>query len=213
MNDNRNYVYSQNSVSKRVEFKVITKWIKRESKVIDLGSGDGTLLKILKDLKQVEGLGIEISPTGIKATEKKGVKSIQGRIDVKLPFKDKEFDYAVCNVTLPMAMYPEVLLREMVRISKKQVISFPNFAYIINRLELLFMGRIPRFMLYRYQWFSTGLIHQLSIKDFEIFCRENHMRVLKTAHIGLGKFLSLPSKFLVKLFPNLFATLGIFLTD
>jgi len=213
MNDNRNYKYSENSLSKRDEFEAIIKLVKKGSSVVDLGSGDGTLLKILEGRKKVRGLGVEISPSGVRAAKKKGIKSIVGKIDTKLPFKNKEFDYAVCNVTLQMVMYPEVLLGEMKRISKKQIITFPNFAFILNRLDLFINGVMPRVMIPTYKWYSTGHIHQLSIRDFEVFCKKNGIRVLKTAHIGPGRFLSLPSKFLINIFPNMFATLGIFLTD
>jgi methionine biosynthesis protein MetW len=112
-----------------------------------------------------------------------------------------------------MVMYPEVLISEMRRVSKKQIVTFPNFAFILNRFDLLVNGVMPRFMTPLYKWYSTGHIHQLSIMDFEKYCSENEIKILKHAHIGPGKFLALPSKFLVKLFPNLFATLGIFLTE
>jgi methionine biosynthesis protein MetW len=213
MTDNRNYIYSANSVSKRGEFEVILKWIEAESSVVDLGSGDGTLLKLLKDKKKTKGEGIEISPSGVKVAKKKGIRSKVGRIDVKLPFKDKEFDYAICNVTLQMVMYPEVLLSEMKRISKKQIITFPNFAFILNRLDLLINGVMPRFMIPGYKWYCTGHIHQLSIKDFENFCKNNNLRIVGTSHIGPGRFTRIPSGLLVKIAPNIFASMGIFLLE
>lgn len=212
MNDNRDYIYSVNSTTKRLEFGIIEKWIENGSKVVDLGSGDGTLLKILKDQKETKGIGIEISPSGVEAAKKKGIKSFVGKIDVKLPFKNKQFDYAICAVTLQMVMYPEVLLSEMRRISKKQIITFPNFAFILNRLDLLFNGVMPRVMIPAYKWYSTGHVHQLSIKDFETYCRDNHIGIVKTSHIGPGSYFRLPSRFLVKLFPNLFAMLAVFMT-
>jgi methionine biosynthesis protein MetW len=147
MIDNRKYTYKINSRHDREEFNILERWIKDGSSVLDLGSGDGTLLKTLKDKKHTNGLGIEISPSGIKSAENKGIKTIVGKIDSKLPFNNKEFDYAICNVTLQMVMYPEILLKEMVRVSKKQIITFPNFAYILNRFELLFMGQMPKFMM------------------------------------------------------------------
>ncbi len=205
MNDNRNYKYTKSSLSKRTEYSIISGWIKKNSKVIDLGSGDGTLLKILIDEKKVNGMGIEISPSGVSIAKKKGIKSSVGRIDVRLPFKDKEFDYAICNVTLQMVMYPEVLLTEMKRISKYQIITFPNFAFIFNRLDLLINGVMPRMMIPTYKWFSTGHIHQLSIRDFKIFCKENNMKIVNTKFIG-------PKKIMVNFLPNLFAMVGVFMT-
>lgn len=211
MIDNRKYTYQIGSVRKRGEYEIFVKWVATGSSVVDLGSGDGTLLKILKDQKNTKGLGVEISPSGVKSAEDKGIKSVVGRIDAKLPFKNKEFDYAICNVTLQMVMYPEVLLKEMVRISKKQIVTFPNFAYILNRLELLFMGQMPKFMIPGYDWYSTGHIHQLSIRDFKIFCRKNNIRILKSSYIFREKLYSLPM-FILRKNPNLFASMGIFQT-
>ncbi len=211
MNDNRNYKYKLDSKDVRNEFKIIAGLIKPKSKVIDLGSGDGTLLKILRDVKKTDGVGIEISHSGVKSAKNKNIRSIQGRIDESLPFKDKAFDYAVCNVTLQMVMYPEVLLSEMKRISKKQIITFPNFAFLLNRLDILFNGIMPRVMIPGYKWYSTGHIHQLSIKDFKVYCKAHGISVLEVKHIGPSRFLFLPSKYLIKFFPNMFATTGVFL--
>lgn len=212
MNDNRKYKYSKESVSKRAEFDQIVKWIKKGSKIIDLGSGDGTLLKILKDEKKTKGVGVEISKSGVESAKKKGIKSEIGSIDRKLSYKNNEFDYAICNVTLQMVMYPEILLKEMCRISKKQILTFPNFAYVLNRLELLTMGRMPKFMIPGYDWYSTGHIHQLSIRDFRKFCKDNNIKILKTAHIGPKRLFSIP-EFILKKNPNLFASMGVFMTS
>jgi len=211
MKDNRKYKYSSKSESKRSEFAIIINWVEKNSSVVDLGSGDGTLLKQLKDKKNVKGIGIEISQSSVDSARKKGVKSSVGKIDIKLPFKDKEFDYAICNVTLQMVMYPEVLLSEMKRISKKQIVTFPNFAFILNRFDLLINGVMPRFMIPAYKWYSTVHIHQLSIRDFEVFCKENGLKVIKSKHIGPGRFLHLPSDPLIKIAPNLFASMGVYL--
>ena len=88
-------------------------------------------------------------------------------IDEPLSYADNEFDLSICHITIQMVMYPEVLLKEMKRISKFQIISFPNFAFYKNRMDLLFNGRMPKPMLFGYKWFSTGHIHQFSLKDFE----------------------------------------------
>ena len=212
LRDNRNYNYGQFSVSDRREYAIISRWVKKGSKVIDLGSGDGSLLKILKDENNTKGVGIEISSSGVKAAREKGVESKVGRIDIKLAYKDKEFDYAICNVTLQMVMYPEILLTEMKRISKHQIITFPNFAFILNRFDLLINGIMPRVMIPTYKWYSTGHIHQLSIQDFRIFCKEKGLKIVEIAHIGPGGLFYWPSKIFVRLLPNLFSMVGIFVT-
>lgn len=210
MNDNRNYKFSKNSISKREEYDVILGWVPKGSTVIDLGCGDGSLLKLLEK-KHVEGRGIEISKTGVKESCKKGLKVEQGKIDVPLKFQNNQFDYAICNVTLQMVMYPEILINEMIRISKKQIISFPNFAFIFNRLDLLFYGRMPRFMIPGYNWYSTGHIHQLSLKDFYIFCRDQDLKIIRQHHFVPN--MPLIPKRLLKKVPNLFSITSLFLTS
>lgn len=141
----------------RPEYEIIVDWVKEDSTVIDLGCGDGALLGQL----------------GYKCRGGIGLDKIYGQyIDKKETYdkyKDKQFDYAICNVTLQMVENPSILLAEMSRISKYQIISFPNFAKWQNRLELLFKGRMPRWMLCGYNWYDTGHTHQLSIKDFELY--------------------------------------------
>lgn len=212
MNDNRNYHFSSDSVAKRDEYEVIVDLIKNNSKVIDLGSGDGSLLKLLIYKRRVKGIGIEISKSGVKVSKAKKLVVKEGRIDVKLPFKDKEFDYSVCNVTLQMVMYPEVLLLEMNRISKRQIVTFPNFAFVLNRLELLLKGRMPKTMIPGYDWFSTGHIHQLSIQDYRDFCKNNKIKIIKECHI-FPRSLFGSTKVVLKKYPNLFASTAIFLTE
>ncbi len=213
MNDNRNYKYSEQSLSNRPEYSVITTMINSGASVVDLGCGDGSLLNYLRKRKRLKRcIGLETSSSGVKSAKKKEVNVINMRIDRKLSFKDKEFDFAICNVTVQMVMYPETLIREMVRISRKQIITFPNFAFILNRLDLLLSGRMPRFMIPGYKWYSTGHIHQLSIRDFKDFCKQNGIKILKSNHVYSNKFLIIPRYFL-KYFPNLFASTGVFLTS
>lgn len=211
MNDNRNYLYSPDSNILRAEYPIIIDWIPTGSSVIDLGCGDGTLLSLLKE-KGVEGVGIDISKSAVTSAKKKNVNVYQGRIDTKLKFKNKQFKYAICNASIQMVMYPEVILSEMVRISEKQIISFPNFAFILNRLELLLTGKMPKFMLYGYSWYSTGHIHQLSINDFRDYCKAARLKVLDAKYYSLGGYSSHFSP-VVNLFPNSLALSAIFLTS
>jgi methionine biosynthesis protein MetW len=211
-NDNRNYSFGSNSNTIRGEYELISKFIKRNCKVIDLGCGDGSLLKLLKDKKNIKEEGIEITTSGVQSANKKKLNVTQGRIDQKLNFKDKEFDFAICNVTLQMVMYPEILLKEMNRISKKQIVTFPNFAYLFNRLELLLKGIMPKTMIPGYTWFSTGHIHQLSIKDFQDFCFENKISIIGNSHVYPERIYGFKLPFM-KNFPNLFTSTAIFITE
>lgn len=214
-NDNRNYKFTRGSFSKREEFDFISKWVKKGDKVVDLGSGDGSLLKLLKE-KGCDVMGVEISKSGVLSTQDKGIKVLQGRIDKKQIFKDNEFDIAICNVTIQMVMYPEILLKEMKRIARKQIITFPNFAFLPNRIDLLLNGRMPRIMIPGYNWYSTGHIHQFSIKDFEDHIKSMGLKVLANKHIYPGSSFMLTRKLSVgtgwmRKYPNLFASTAVFL--
>lgn len=209
MNDNRNYAYAidENAVS-RPEYKIIESWMIEGARVIDLGCGDGSLLALLKEKKKISEFGIEIAESGVASCLIKGLNARAGRIDVELEdISDDAFDFAICNVTLQMVMYPEVLLREMKRIAKFQMISFPNFAFILNRLDMLIHGRMPRTMLSNYDWYNTGHIHQLSISDFIGTINKLGLRVIKSntfARRNILRYLSFVSA-------NLFSPAHIFL--
>jgi len=207
MRDNRDYSWDDEEISARPEYPFIEKWITEGSKVIDLGCGNGSLLKTLKDKKNISEFGIEISESGVAICKDKGLNVKQERIDLKLSdVKDNSFDFAICNVTIQMVMYPEITLSEMKRIAKYQIVSFPNFAFIFNRLELLVKGRMPKKMLFGYNWYNTGHIHQLSIKDFKKTVLNMGLFIKDFVYLGrFGKF-----KYF---FPNLFVLEAIFLLE
>jgi methionine biosynthesis protein MetW len=207
MNDNRNYYWTED-VSTRPEYSYIEHWITDNARVIDLGCGNGSLLALLKEKKRISELGIEISESGVDSCLKKGIKARVGRIDVELKdIPNDSFEFAICNVTLQMVMYPEVTLKEMKRISKYQIVSFPNFGYLPNRLELLFKGRMPRRLLGGYNWYNTGHIHQFSIKDFKETITKLIGLTIKDCcyYGGMRKFNNIA--------PNLLAAGAIFLTE
>ena len=208
-NDNRNYDYTHAFTEEREEYKLICELVEPITKVIDLGCGNGSLLEKLIKEKNVIAEGIELSESGVEVCKVKGLKVHKGKIDEKLPYADNAFDYSICNVTIQMVMYPEVLLREMKRISKYQIVSFPNFAHYKNRLDLLLKGRMPKPMLFGYKWYSTGHIHQISIKDFyELIDDVGEISVLKKEYLaGSNSF----KKAIASLFPNIFVPIVIFL--
>lgn len=165
-------------------------------------------MQILRNNKQIEATGIEISTTGVDICKKHGLQVSQGRIDVKLDqLSDNSFDFAVCNVTIQMVMNPEVTLQEMKRISRYQIVSFPNFAFLWQRLDLLFAGRMPRRLMYGYDWYSTGHIHQLSIADFK--------RTVSTLGLTIRDSIYLfgRRKMPFSVWPNMLATEAIFLLE
>jgi methionine biosynthesis protein MetW len=207
-NDNRNYDYTGTPVEERAEYGVVAALINTGSRVVDLGCGNGSLMQLMAQQRQAVCAGVEISASGVNICKQKGFETIQQAIDAPLPFGDNQFNYAVCNVTMQMVQYPEVLLREMKRVATYQVISFPNFAFYKNRLQLLFGGVMPRKMLFGYTWYSTGHIHQFSIRDFEEL-------VQHTGGLEIVERTGVPAtgwrKPLIKTWPNWFEMLPVFL--
>jgi len=208
MGDNREYQYASDSRAERREYATIQDWIPEGCRVLDLGCGEGSLLQALIREKKIQAEGMELSASGVEVCRSRGLAVRQGRIDETLPWGDNSFDFAICNVTLQMVMYPERLLTEMARVARRQIISFPNFGNLRNRLELLFLGRMPRAMLFGHSWWNTGHIHQLSLKDFEQLLPRLGLQTLAQAHLGR---LMLPG--IGNLAPNLFSTLGLFMTE
>ena len=207
-NDNRNYDYSSSFIEERDEYKLILEMVEPNSKVIDLGCGNGSLLEKLIKEKNAAGEGVELSDSGVEVCKVKGLKVHKGKIDEKLPFENDSFDYSICNVTIQMVMYPEILMSEMKRISKYQIISFPNFTYYKNRIDLLLKGRMPKPMLFAYKWYNTGHVHQLSIKDFyELVEEVGGMKIIKRKYLTGSNTVK---STVASLFPNLFVPIIVF---
>jgi methionine biosynthesis protein MetW len=210
-NDNRRYDYSSHAEEDRYEYVPITQFIASGSRVIDLGCGNGSLMVKIAREKAALLCGVELSVSGVDVCRAKGLNVILGSIDLPLPFKDDEFDFAVCNVTIQMVMYPETLLHEMKRIARRQIISFPNFANWKNRLELLLKGRMPQAMLYGYPWYSTGHIHQFSVTDFyELIDAVGGLRIIDHYYQTTGNPFQ---DVLLTGFPNVFQKIPIYLLE
>lgn len=191
----------------RIDQRIIDQWIQPNSRVLDLGCGDGTLLRHLADHKNVRGYGLEISPEGIEACVAKGVNVIEQNLDQGLRnFEDNSFDTVIMSQTLQTMRYPKTTLAEMTRVGRECVVTIPNFGHWRARLQLLFRGRMPVSDLLPYEWYDTPNIHFCTFRDFEILCRDMHLQVVEKAVVtekSLGKRLS-------QLHPNLFGETGIF---
>ncbi len=206
IHDNRKYVYNADLYT-RAEFPVIAQWVPEAASVIDLGCGNGALMEYLIQQKQVVAQGLEISPTGVAAGQARGLRirlAQIDKVDSYASYANAQFDYAICNVTLQMVLYPEVLLEQMKRIAKHVIVSFPNFAYIGNRFDLLVHGVMPRDMLYGYTWYNTGHIHQLSIRDFKMWSAAHGLQIIEAQY--LGRLISI-----ARVRPNLLARVSVFL--
>lgn len=176
------------SDSLHLNYTVITNIIEQGSKVLDLGCGNGTLLKMLVEEKQCSGLGVDINQNNVIESIQKGLSIVQGDIDEGLKeFGDKEFDYVILNQTLQTTEKPDYVIDEMLRSGKKVVVSFPNFGYWRVRFYLFFKGKMPELGLLLFHWYDTPNIHLLTVADFFEFCKERNIKITKSVYIKRGK--------------------------
>jgi methionine biosynthesis protein MetW len=163
----------------RIDLNEIQNWIATDSRVLDLGCGDGTLLKFLIDNKKVQGYGLEIDPAQINACIDKGLNVIEQNLDRGLGnFADKSFDTVIMTQALQTLHYPHKVLDEMLRVGKECVVTFPNFGHWKARFYLATRGRMPVSDLLPYEWYDTPNIHFCTFKDFEVLCRERNIKVI-----------------------------------
>ncbi len=194
----------------RYDLSIIESWIRPGSRVLGLGCGDGELLYALKTEKNVEERGIEKSEEGVRACIGKGLSVIQGDINTELAdYPDQCFDYVILSQTLQQVYEPAGLIRSMLRIGKKAVVSFPNFGHYRIRMQLLLSGYVPVTEQLPYQWYDTPNIRVLTIRDFERFARDVGFRILKEVAINTRDKDMHGS--IVKVLPNVRATYGLFL--
>ena len=190
----------------RADFEIITDIVETGSRVLDLGCGDGRLLRKLTDRKHIKGTGIEISQEGVQACVEKGLSVMQADIDEGLSdYPDKYFDYVILSHTLHAVKKPRALVKELIRVGKRAIVSFPNFGYFMVRLRFLWHGRMPRSSEFPFPWYDSPNIHICTIRDFKDFCAGDRIEILKQVYLG-----SFEQKGITP-FPNFFAKVGIFL--
>jgi methionine biosynthesis protein MetW len=153
--------------SQRVDLEVVANLIPPQSRVLDVGSGDGSLLELLQDTKQVDGRGLELSQRGVNECVARGLSVIQGDADTDLEFyPDKGIDFVVLSQTLQATRNPKLVLDELLRIGNRAIVSFPNFGHWRVRLSLFVKGRMPVTSDLPYSWYDTPNIHFCTIRDF-----------------------------------------------
>ncbi len=169
----------------RFDLRIISSWIQPESKVLDLGCGEGELLYYLKHQKQVKGTGIEKSEARVARCIEKGLSVLQGDINAEIEdYPDNAFDYVILSQTLQQVFTPDKLIRALLRIGKYGIVSFPNFSHYGIRLQLLLKGYAPISRQLPYEWYDTPNIRVITIKDFRKFSREMGFRILKEVAIN-----------------------------
>ncbi|OGA05147.1 MAG: methionine biosynthesis protein MetW [Betaproteobacteria bacterium RIFCSPLOWO2_02_FULL_64_12] len=163
----------------RPDFEAIAGWIRPGASVLDLGCGDGLLLKYLREIRLVRGYGVEIDDDNIVACVRNGVNVIQSDLERGLAGFDAEsFDYVILSQTLQATRHTEQIVGEMLRVGREGIVTFPNFGYWRLRLQVL-GGRMPVSPELPYEWYNTPNLHLCTVRDFESFCRARSIRVLE----------------------------------
>lgn len=185
-----------------LNYETITGIIEENSRVLDLGCGEGDLLKMLCEKKNCTGVGVDIDQNNAISAIEKGLSIIQGDIDEGLKeFSDKEYDYVILNQTLQSTEKPDYVIKEMLRVGEKVVVSFPNFAYWKVRFYLFFKGKMPKSNILPFEWFDTPNIHLLTVKDFFEFCEKQNIGILKQVYMNKAKIINnIFNRFHVNLF-------------
>lgn len=191
--------FDQNS---RYDFPIIENWTHQNSKVLDLGCGDGSLLNYLKEKKDIKGFGIEKNKDNWLLSLKNNIDVIQMDLEAGLAgFETSSFDLVILSRTIQSMNHIEEIIHEMMRVGKEVIITFPNFGYWKNRFQIM-QGNMPVSDELPYKWFETPNIHLCTIQDFDNLCRENKIKVEER--------LILTDKKSVNFYPNLFGALALY---
>ncbi len=191
------------SESNRLDHLIIAELIVPGASVLDLGCGTGDLLYMLIKDREARGQGIEIDEQAIYTCVARGLNVFHGDIDSGLSeYPDRSFDYVILNQSLQQVRHVEPVVVDCLRVGKKVIVGFPNFAHYRARLRLSLKGRVPVTASLPYQWYETPNLHFLSICDFLVFCRDKSIIIERCEYIGDRGRLSW--------FPNIFAQIGIF---
>ena len=192
------------------EFKIIINLLPIQSRVLDVGCGDGTLIEALIKQKNIDARGIELEENKVKQCISKGLSVIQGNAETELSqFPDKAFDFVILSQTLQAFYQPENVLNELMRIGKKVIISIPNFGYWQVRTSLLFFGKMPVTKSLPDSWYNTPNLHMCSIKDFYHFCDKKKINMDRIIGINNEKISSI-NRINLEM-KNFFSEVGIFL--
>jgi methionine biosynthesis protein MetW len=194
----------------RYDLEVIASWITPGAKVLDLGCGNGELLSFLRDHKDALVTGIDLKEDNIRQCIAKGLTVIQGDINEEVnDYADHAFDYVVLSQTLQQVFEPEVLIKTLLRIGRKVVVSFPNFSHWRCRCQLFFLGQAPTTSQLPYYWYNSPNIRVITIKDFRQFVAHAGFDIVQEIAINTDN--QERQGRIIKVLPTLRATYGIFM--
>ena len=194
------------------EFKIISDLIEKNTRVLDVGCGDGILMEYLKYNKEIDIRGIEISKDNVQKCLSKGLTVIEGDAEKDLlQFPDSSFDFVILSQTLQAFLNPEIVIKELLRVGKKAIVTIPNFGFWKVRLHLLTKGTMPITKNLPDEWYNTPNLHMCTIKDFYNFCENRKIKLDKSLALHNEKISSI-NRFNLNT-KNLSAELGIFLIE
>ena len=194
------------------EFKIISDLIEKNTRVLDVGCGDGILIEYLKYNKEIDIRGIEISKDNVQKCLSKGLTVIEGDAEKDLlQFPDSSFDFVILSQTLQAFLNPEIVIKELLRVGKKAIVTIPNFGFWKVRLHLLIKGTMPITKNLPDEWYNTPNLHMCTIKDFYNFCENRKIKLDKSLALHNEKISSINKLNLNT--KNLSAELGIFLIE
>ena len=196
----------------KLEFKIIADLLEENTRVLDVGCDDGTLMEFLKKNKDVDIRGIEISKKKVQICISKGLTVLEGNAELDLKqFPENSFDYVVLGQTLQAFVNPEIVIKELLRVGKKAIVTIPNFGHWKVRLNLLTQGTMPVTKKLPNDWYNTPNIHMCTIKDFVKFSKTINFKIYKSLALTNKNVSNINNSNLF--FKNLFAELGIFLIE
>jgi methionine biosynthesis protein MetW len=194
------------------EFKIIAELIETNTRVLDVGCGDGTLMEFLKNNKKIDIRGIEISKNNVQQCIGKGLTVIEGDAEKDLSqFPDSSFDFVILSQTLQAFLNPEKVISELLRVGKKAIVTIPNFGYWKVRLHLLIKGTMPITRTLPDEWYNTPNLHMCTIQDFFNFCKKREINLYNSIALQNLKSSKITNTNLA--LKNLTAVLGIFLIE
>jgi methionine biosynthesis protein MetW len=189
-------------LASRPDLAAIAQWVAPRARVLDLGCGDGALLRYLWEAREAPGYGVEIEDDSVIACVANDVNVIQADLESGLSlFADGSFDSVILSQTLQAVRHTEAILREMLRVGREAIVSFPNFGHWSARIQVA-LGRMPVSGMLPYEWYETPNIHHCTVTDFEDLCRKIGIRIRERLVLHEARA--------VTLLPNLLGSLAVY---